>query len=285
MSWSPVEQGIWGTSLSLKAPGDGLGSIQIAMASEVTKAMILVAGEGTRLRPLTLDTPKVLLPIAGVPLIEHTLRWLKRHGIREVAINLYHLGDKIKAFLRDGSRFGIRVVYSEEKTLSGTAGGVKRMEHFFNGTFIVVYGDNLTNFDLSDMIEFHRQRKAIATVVIFEVPNPREVGVVDLSPEGRILSFIEKPQSLIYHPPVLASGGVYVFEKIILSYIPDQGFFDFACDVFPKLVELSSAVYGFKLKSTDYFIDIGTLDKYQKANNDVKAGKIRIRHEGHSCIS
>lgn len=248
------------------------------------KAMILAAGAGTRLSPLTLETPKVLLPIAGVPLIEYTLAWLKSHGISEVAINVYHLGEKVKDYLGDGSRFGIRVVYSEEKTLLGTAGGVKRMEHFFDSTFVVFYGDNLTDFHLCDMIEFHKQKKAVATLVVFEAPNPEEVGVVELNHEARILSILEKPKSSIYHLPVLASGGIYVLEKEVLSYIPEQGFSDFACDIFPKVIKLGLPVYGFKLKPEDYFIDIGTLDKYQKANNDVKFSKVRIMHEEQSRI-
>ena len=235
--------------------------------------MILAAGEGTRLHPLTLETPKVLLPIAGVPLIEHAIKWLKSHGICEIAINPFHLGEKIKRFIEDGSRFGVRVVYSKEECLLGTAGGVKRIEQFFDDTFIVVYGDNFTDFDLSDMIEFHWQRKALATLAIFKASNPREVGVVELNRQGRVLSLVEKPQSPVYHLPVSASGGIYVLEKEVLSYIPDQVFSDFSSDVFPKLIKSGLPIYGFKLKPEDYFIDIGTLDKYQKANNYVKAAR------------
>jgi NDP-sugar pyrophosphorylase family protein len=245
------------------------------MAREVTKVMILSAGEGTRLRPLTLETPKVLLPIEGRPLIEYTLTWLKSHGISEVAINLYHLGDKIKDLLGDGSRFGMRVVYSEEETLLGTAGGVKKMEHFFDGTFVVFYGDNLTDFNLSTMVKFHREKKALATLATFEMSNPWEVGIVEMNDEGRVLSLVEKPQSPISN---LANGGVYVLEKEILRYIPRQGFSDFASDIFPKLIELGLPIYGYRLKPEDYFIDIGTMSKYQKVNEDVKAGKVRIKY-------
>ena len=248
------------------------------------KAMILAAGEGTRLRPLTLEIPKVLLSVGEIPLIEYTLTWLNSHGIQEVVINLHHLGNKVKSFLGDGSRLGMKISYSPEKRLLGTSGGLKHMEQFFDDTFVVVYGDILTDFDLSAMIEFHKQMEAIATLAIFEAPNPQEVGVVELNPKGRILSLVEKPQSSIYHPPVLGSGGIYVLEKEVLSYIPDRGFSDFACDVFPKLIKLGLPIYGFKLKPEDYFIDIGTLDKYQKANNDAKAGKIRIRHEEQGSV-
>lgn len=239
------------------------------MSRKIDKAMLLAAGEGTRLRPLTLETPKVLLPIGGRPLIEYQLSWLKRHGIEEVAINLHHLGNKVKDFLGDGSHFGVKIFYSTEEKLLGTAGGVKRMEHLFHNTFTVVYADVLTNFNLSAMVKFHQQNKAVATLVIFEAPNPTEVGVVELSPEGRILSFVEKPKTANLELQSLASGGVYVMEKEVLKYIPSQGFSDFAYDIFPKLLELSLPIYGYALKSQDYLIDIGTIEKYNQANKDV----------------
>jgi NDP-sugar pyrophosphorylase family protein len=233
------------------------------------KAMLLAAGEGTRLRPLTLEMPKVLLPIGGQPLIEYQLSWLKHHGIQEVAINLYNLGDKVKDFLGDGSRFGVKIFYSTEEKLLGTAGGVKRMEYLFHNTFAVVYADVLTNFNLSAMVKFHQEKKAVATLVIFEAPNPTEVGVVEMSSEGRILSFVEKPKAANLELQSLASGGVYVLEKEVLNYIPAQGFSDFAYDIFPKLLELSLPIYGYALKSQDYLIDIGTIEKYNQANKDV----------------
>jgi len=163
--------------------------------------MILAAGEGTRLRPLTLETPKVLLPVGGRPLIEHTLAWLRSHGIREIAINLYHLGDKIKDFLGDGSHFGVKISYSEEEKLLGTAGGAKRMAHLLlpnpqspipspqsptPSPFVVIYGDVLTNFNLTAMLQFHREKSALATLALFRVP----------SPESRVSS----PQSPIPNP-------------------------------------------------------------------------------------
>ena len=213
--------------------------------------------------------PKVLLPIGGQPLIEYQLSWLKHHGIQEVAINLYHLGNKVKDFLGDGSHFGVKIFYSTEEKLLGTAGGVKRMEHLFHNTFAVVYADVLTNFNLSAMIKFHQEKKAVATLVIFEAPNPTEVGVVEMSPEGRILSFVEKPKAANLELQSLASGGVYVLEEEVFKYIPTQGFSDFAYDIFPKLLELSLPIYGYALKSQDYLIDIGTIEKYNQANKDV----------------
>ncbi len=256
----------------------------MGISSDIGKAMILAAGKGTRLRPLTLETPKVLLPIGGVPLIEHTLNWLKRHGNSEVAMNLHHLGEKIKDYLDDCAHFGVEIAYSVEDTLLGTAGGVKRMERFFDGTFVVVYGDVLTNFDLSEMIWYHQEKKAVATLAILEVPNPWDVGVVEMNREGKILSFVEKPAPGS-NEGNLGSGGVYVLEKAIFDYIPDKCPSDFAYDVFTKLTELRLPVYGYVLKSEDYLIDIGTIERYRKANDDFKAGRIKIRYGKQSSIS
>ena len=257
----------------------------MAMNGDVTRAMILAAGEGTRLYPLTLETSKVLLPIGGIPLIQHTLLWLKRHGISEVAINLHHCGDKIRAFLGDGSGFGVTVHYSPEQQLQGTAGGIKRIARFFDGTFLVVYGDVLTDFNLSTMVEFHMQREAVATLAISEAPDPRGVGVVELDPEGRVLSFVEKSSSSTSTAhPVLASGGIYVLKREVLDYVPDQGYSDFGSDILPELVRLGLPVYGFRLKAGEYLIDIGTVDKYQRANSDVLNGRVKTRGWGDPSL-
>jgi len=233
------------------------------------KAMILAAGEGTRLRPLTLTEPKVLLPVSGVPLIEYTLRWLKRYNITEVAINLHHLAAKVQSSLGNGARFGMKIVHSTEETLLGTAGGVKRMENFFDGPFVVVYGDVLTDLDISAMYRFHRDRKAVATLAVREMPNPWEVGVVEMNDESRITGFIEKPPRGS-EKNNLSSGGVYILEKRVLDYVPEEGFSDFAYDVFPRLIELGLPMYGYHLKDGDYLLDIGTAEKYKQANLDMK---------------
>lgn len=245
------------------------------MSRDVTKAMILAAGEGTRLGPLTLETPKALLPIGGISQIGYTLLWLKSHGISDVAINLCHLGDKILASLGDGSRFGVRIQYSVEEKLLGTAGGVKRMEKFFDGTFAIVYGDILTDFNLSAMGDFHRRKKALATLALFRASKPWEVGIVEVESQGKALSFTEKPPRGTEKSD-LSSGGVYIVEKKILDYIPNQQFCDFGYDVFPRLIELGLPVYGYVLRPEDYLINIGTMDRYAKANEDIKAGRVRI---------
>lgn len=233
------------------------------------KAMILAAGEGTRLRPLTLTMPKPLVPVAGVPVIEYILRWLKSHDINAVAINLHHLADRVMEFIGDGSRFGVRIVYSPETTLLGTAGGVKRMADFFDDTFVVVYGDVLTDFNLSAMVRFHRHKKAVATLALINVPNPWEVGVVEIDPDGRVLDFVEKPPRGSERG-TLGSGGVYILEKEILDYVPDGVFWDFAYHVFPEVIRLGLPVYGYCLNNGDHLLDIGSLEKYRQANEDMR---------------
>jgi NDP-sugar pyrophosphorylase family protein len=169
----------------------------------------------------------------------------------------------------------MRIHYSLEETLLGTAGGVKRMEPFFDDTFAVVYGDVLTNFDLSAMSKFHRDKRAIATIALFEASAARDVGIVVINTHGKVIDFVEKPKSLSPNPHPLCNGGIYILEKEMLDYIPGQVFCDFAYDIFPKLVGLGLPVYGYTLKTEDYLIDIGSIGKYEKANQDVRAGKVK----------
>jgi len=241
------------------------------------KAMILAAGEGTRLRPLTLTVPKVLLPVSGVPLIRHILLWLKDHGIREVAINLHYQGQKIRDALGDGSNLGMRIVYSPEDTILGTAGGVKRMEHYLDGPFVVHYGDVLTDFDLTAMLRFHQAKKAAATLSILKVSRPRSAGVVEMDASARVLSFTEHPAERAASAD-LESGGTYILERTVLDTIPVEQPSDFGHDVLPALLARDLPVYGYILKDDDYLVDIGTIEKYRQANEDMAAGRIGIGH-------
>jgi NDP-sugar pyrophosphorylase family protein len=246
------------------------------------KAMILAAGEGTRLRPLTLDTPKPLLPVNGVPLVTYILKWLNKNGISDVVINLCHLGDKIKNYVGDGSKLGVKVIYSEEAKALGTAGGVKKAAKFFDDTFIVAYGDNLTDFNLSSMIKFHRQKKATVTMALFRPPGPSQVGMIEMGKDGRVIKLVEKPKNTFSMTTgsvssSLANAAVYVLEPGVLGYIEENKVSDFAYDVFPKLIADGAAVYGYPLKPGDYFIDIGSIKNYQRVNEDVKAGKVKVK--------
>ncbi|MBI4302337.1 MAG: D-glycero-beta-D-manno-heptose 1,7-bisphosphate 7-phosphatase [Chloroflexi bacterium] len=246
----------------------------MAIASDVKKAMVLAAGEGTRLWPLTLNAPKVLLPIGGIPMILHTLNWLKSYGISQLAINLGRHGEKIRELLQDGSRWGLRISYSPEEVLLGTAGGVKRIDRFFDGTFVIVYGDVFTEFDLSAMIRFHREKRSAATLVL--VAGLGEgVGIVQMDQVGRISQFVEKPSEK-NQLGKLANGGIYILEREVLGHIPGQGFCDFAYDVFPRLIEMGLPIYGYALDHKDYLIDIGTPETYRQANRDVETGRLKF---------
>jgi len=246
----------------------------MAMSNRIEKAMVLAAGEGTRLKPLTSETPKTLLPVDGIPLIQYILAWLKGYGICQVAMNVHHLADQIKERLGNGSQFGMEIHYSPEETLLGTAGGVKKMAHFVDSTFVVIHGDMLIDFDLADMISFHQTKKALITIVLLEVPNPWEYGIVRVQEDGRIVSFVEKPLRGT-EPGNLSNGGIYILEKEVLDYIPDKGTHDFAYGIFPKLIALDLSVYGYQPRPEDYLLDIGTISKYQQANEDVRARKLK----------
>lgn len=246
----------------------------MATPARVNKAMILAAGEGTRLRPLTLETPKSLLPVAGVPLVCHALAWLKMYGVSHIVMNLYHLSEKTEGFLGDGSHFGVEIVFSREEKLLGTAGGVKHVADRFNETFVVVYGDVLTDLDLGAMVNFHDTTGAMATVAVQRVEDASGKGVIDVDGETRIRSFVEKPTS---GPgaPCLINAGIYVLEPDILRHVP-QGFSDFGRDVFPRLLEMGVPVYAWRLRAWEYLIDIGTPEAYQRANEDIAEGKVNV---------
>ena len=239
------------------------------------KAMILAAGEGTRLRPLTLSTPKVLLPVAGRPVIGHILGWLRHHGIGEVAINVCHLAGAIVDSLGDGGDLGMSISYSWEESRLGTAGGVKRMADFFDGTFVVHYGDVLTDFDLGAMVRRHRDSGAVATLAFVRMAEPRRAGVVELDSAGRITSFAEKPAQRS-ESSNLENGGTYVLEKEALELVATGVESDFGRDVLPELVKSGRPVHGYVLEASDYLIDIGSREKYRQAGADVGAGRVRV---------
>ena len=250
----------------------------MAMKSDVTKAMILAAGRGTRLGNLTHAVPKPLLPIDGIPLIVRQMRWLKHHGVAEVAINLYHLGEKIQEEIGDGSRFGIKVTYSPEESLLGTAGGVKRIQNFFDRTAFIVYGDVLCDIDLTALSEFHKAKKAILTVALYSHPRPWEAGVVEVDQDKRLIGFKEKP-GRGEGKGSLVNAGIYMIEPDIMKYIPETGYYDFGFDLFPKLLSENLPVFGYTIDKDEYLIDIGTPENFQRANEDIKAKRMKIYSE------
>ncbi|HHZ19537.1 MAG TPA: NDP-sugar synthase [Firmicutes bacterium] len=237
------------------------------------KAMIMAAGVGSRLEPLTCNIPKPMVPVVNRPALEHIIRLLVKNGIHQVAANLWYLPDKIMDYFGDGSAFGVSLRYSLEENLMGTAGGVKKLQDFFDETFVVISGDALTDINLDALIQAHKEKKAIATIALMEVEDPRQFGVVITDEDGRIKAFQEKPQPG-EELSRKANTGIYVFEPAIFDHIPAGQVYDFGKQVFPHLVQAGVPFYGFPI--ADYWCDIGTLTQYRLANYDVLRGKVRI---------
>ena len=226
------------------------------------KGMILAAGEGKRLRPLTDHLPKPMLPVAGRPLLEHIIVHLRDCGVTDLAINLYHLPTKVIDYFGDGHRWGVNLHYSVEKQLLGSAGGVKLLQSFFDETFMVYYGDLLTWFDLRPMVEFHRQAGVPATMGLYQVPDPWNRGIVKLDEAQRIVRFVEKPpRDQVFSN--LANAGIYVLEPEVLDRIPEGQVYDFGQDVFPGMLADGIEIAGYVIDGL--LIDIGLPEKYEEA--------------------
>jgi NDP-sugar pyrophosphorylase family protein len=200
-------------------------------------AMILAAGKGTRLYPMTETLAKPMVPIGGTPVLEHTVRWLRDHGVRRLAVNLHHRPESVRGHFGDGSRFGVEIRYSEESELLGTAGGVKRIESFFEDPFLVVYGDVLTDLDLGALVAFHRTVGSVAhaTLALDRRPDAAQGGVVELDADHRIQRFVEKPRPDEIRSPWVNSG-VMVLDRALLARIPAGRFSDFGREVLPEWV-------------------------------------------------
>lgn len=227
------------------------------------KGMILAAGEGKRLRPLTEHVPKPMLPLAGRPLLEHIITLLRKCGITDLAINLHHLPTVVMDYFGDGSHWGVSLRYSLEERLLGSAGGVKRLQAFFDEAFVVYYGDVFTQVDLVPVIELHRRCGALATMGLYRVPDPWNRGIVELDDQQVITRFVEKP------PPEqvfsdLANAGIYVLEPDVLDWIPADQPWDFGHGVFPALLADGVRVAGCVIEG--HLIDIGLPEKYEQAN-------------------
>ena len=242
------------------------------------KAMALAAGKGTRLFPLTGEIPKPMAPVVNTPIIEHIFDLLATHGTEEVHVNVHYLADALLEAYGEESRIdGMKVHLSREDELRGTAGGVKRLASNFDDTFVVVSGDALTDVDIGELVAFHKEKGALATIALHRVYDTSEFGVVEVDEEGSILSFQEKPDpgDAI---STLANTGIYVLEPRALDYIPEDAFFDFARDVFPKFLQRGERFVGYQ--GDFYWSDIGTLEAYRQAQYDVLSGKARVRIPG-----
>jgi mannose-1-phosphate guanylyltransferase len=239
------------------------------------KAMILAGGLSTRLYPLTKLVPKPLVPVAGRPNAAHLLHYLRAYGFDEIAINVHYLAEAIEEALGDGSRFGVRLHYSYEPELLGSAGGVKNIADFFGEeSFLVIGCDEVTDLRLDRMIAFHRERDAIATIGLVECDEVDQYGVVVVDERGKITGFQEKPPKGT-ECSKLVNTGVYLFSPAIFAHIPAGEFYDFGKQVFPALQAAGERFYGFDARGA-YWADIGTPDEYRRASYDVVRGVVRI---------
>lgn len=227
------------------------------------KALVLAAGAGTRLRPLTDTCPKPMLPIAGRPLLEWTLRWLGRYGVREAALNLHHLPEVVQAGLGDGSQLGMRLHYAYEPELLGTAGAIHNFPGFFDQPFLVIYGDLLLDLNLDDLIGFHQRQQALMTLALKRTNTPSSQGMIELDGQGRVIRFIEKPA--LWSGGNTANAGVYICEPQVAAQIP-HGHSDFGHDIIPSLLQDGAPIYGRPLLG--YLLDIGTPAAYEQAQHD-----------------
>ncbi|MDH4179965.1 MAG: nucleotidyltransferase family protein, partial [Armatimonadota bacterium] len=229
------------------------------------KAMVLAAGLGERMRPLTEHLPKPLLPIANRPVMSCILEHLARHGFTDVIANLHYRPEDIVDYFGDGSRFGVNLAYTHEEQLWGIAGGVRRCKDFFAGeTFLVIGADDLTDMDLTALVAEHRRAGAMASIGLVEVEETSQYGIVVTDGDGRIQRFVEKPKG--ESPSRTANTQIYLFESAVFDFIPPNQVYDFGFDAFPDMVAQAVPFYGFSLPG--YWRDIGGLADYLAAQVD-----------------
>ena len=239
--------------------------------------MILGAGIGSRLDPLTRSLPKPLVPIVGKPVMGHLIDLLRQHGITEIMINVQYLGQCVIDTIGDGSRYGIPVHFSREEALCGDAGGVKRVESFFregdDDSFMVIGGDDLTDTDIGRIVREHKAKGATATLGVTPVDDPSEYGIVVADENGFITRFQEKPKAGEAFSN-LANTGIYVFKTNVFDYIPADTFFGFGNNVFPALVQAGEPMLA--VASEAYWKDVGNLTIYRNAQRDCIDGNVRV---------
>jgi NDP-sugar pyrophosphorylase family protein len=232
--------------------------------------MILAAGRGQRLRPLTDSCPKALIPIAGKPLLEYVIRLLVRYGFDEIVINLHHLPNEIETFCGTGSYWGARITYSKEEELLGTAGAVGKVRSCFDEPFMVYYGDNLCNVDLEQLWTDHLRSGKLATVGLLPMDDPTTRGIIQLDEDGTITRLIEKPAAAEVFDDYLVNAGIYALEPEVLAAIPENTFFDFSHDLFPAMLGKGQAIHGHRLRGQ--LLSTDTLARYRHAQEQVDAG-------------
>jgi mannose-1-phosphate guanylyltransferase len=238
------------------------------------KAMVLAAGLGTRLRPLTYGMPKPLVPVLNRPIMDHILELVERYGFTDVVANLSYLPEQLRERYGDGSDYGISLEWSFEEELLGTAGGVRNVRDFFGDEpFLVMAADALTDVDLGELRDVHERKGGIATLAVKRVPNTREFGVVIAGSDGRVQGFQEKPDPAEALSD-LANCMIYILRPEIFDYFPDRAEVDFALDVFPALLESDVPFHVHEVDA--YWNDVGSLDEYLQGNLDALSGAVQV---------
>ena len=233
------------------------------------KAMLLAAGMGTRLRPLTDNLPKCMMPVGGKPILAHTIQRLKTYGINDVMINLHYLPEKVIEYFGDGSKWEIKIDYSLEKEILGTAGAVKNVADYFEGKpFLVWYGDNLCACDIERLINFHQAEARLATIALYQREDVAQCGIVGMDSGNRITRFLEKPgpEQVFSH---WVNAGIYILEPEVLSYISLNTPSDFGRDVFPTLLADGWHLYGYCLSKMEKFWWSDTLEDLRRTQKEV----------------
>jgi len=239
----------------------------------IEKAIIMAGGFGTRLRPLTMNLPKPLVPMMQRPMMHHIANLLKKYGVKEITSMLYYQPESIREYFGDGKKFGYKMHYILSDADYGTAGSVRNAYDFVDGRFVVISGDVLTDFDLSKAIEFHVKKGALATMVLTHVKNPLQFGVVITDKDGKITRFLEKPTwGEVFSDTI--NTGIYILEKEVMDLIPYKEDYDFSKDLFPKMLKEDMPLYGFI--ADGYWRDVGTLTEYQEAHIDCLNDKVNL---------
>lgn len=236
------------------------------------QALILAGGEGTRLRPLTIHTPKPIVPLANRPFLFYQIALLKRAGITDITLSLSYQPNKIESVFGDGEELGLRIRYVVEATPMGTAGAYKYSQERLNQTTIVFNGDILTDINIAELVARHREKKAAATIALAPVENPSAYGLVETDSDGRVRRFVEKPKSEEITCNTI-NAGIYVLEPGVFKYIPAGEKFSFEYQLFPALLAANEQFYAYTWPG--YWIDIGAPHRYLQANQDLINGRLK----------
>ncbi|MBK9710764.1 MAG: mannose-1-phosphate guanyltransferase [Kouleothrix sp.] len=242
------------------------------------KAVVMAGGEGSRLRPLTINRPKPMVPIVDRQVMAHIIELLKIHGITEIVVTVQYLANVIQDHFGDGAAHGVHIDYALEEQPLGTAGSVKNAEHLLREPFLVISGDALTDFNLTKIIEFHNSRDGLATLTLTRVPNPLEYGVIIIDEQGHVTQFMEKPSwGEVFSDTV--NTGIYVLDPEVFKYIPKGKITDWSKDVFPQMLRKSDTLFGYVTEG--YWTDVGTIEEYMRANRDYMMGRVDLPRVGH----